>query len=242
MFLPIAFWSHGASKLNGHFERISSTLFLQRFRFRRACFRQARGTRAVLPTSELFCAGAFALPPCAPKSHTCPLPHVGVSGNPLIKNTNFIFIVVSFSLTPLEVMSLSVAWIPLPVASQGPSFSASRIEIFTFSFLGPIHSPHPHQRCAILPAACRSFLPPLRARNPKSVSRLQRKVSQGFLVPRSKKFPKQSQNSPPESQSGLFETLEIASRLFSDTFWTLAPESLRKTLSGFWARRGRRLL
>ena len=46
---------------------------------RRACFRQARVARAVLPPGALFRAGAFALPPCAPKSHLCPLPHLGPS-------------------------------------------------------------------------------------------------------------------------------------------------------------------
>ena len=47
--------------------------------FRRACFRQARFARAVLLPGALFRAGAFALPPCAPKSHIWPLPHLGVS-------------------------------------------------------------------------------------------------------------------------------------------------------------------
>ena len=46
---------------------------------RRACFRQARVARAVLPPSVLFGAGAFALPPCSPKSHMRLLPHLGVS-------------------------------------------------------------------------------------------------------------------------------------------------------------------
>ena len=46
---------------------------------RRVCFRQARVARAVLPPGALFRAGAFALPPCAPKSHMHPLPHLGVS-------------------------------------------------------------------------------------------------------------------------------------------------------------------
>ena len=44
---------------------------------RRACFRQARVARAVLPPGALFRAGAFAIPACAPKSHLCPLPHLG---------------------------------------------------------------------------------------------------------------------------------------------------------------------
>ena len=43
---------------------------------RRACFRQARVARAVLPPGALFRARAFALPPCAPKSQ---LPHLGLS-------------------------------------------------------------------------------------------------------------------------------------------------------------------
>ena len=44
---------------------------------RRACFCQARVARAVL--LPVVRAGAFALPPCAPKSHMRPLPHLGVS-------------------------------------------------------------------------------------------------------------------------------------------------------------------
>ena len=46
---------------------------------RRACFRQARVTRAVLPPGALFRARPFALPPGAPRSHMRPLPHLGVS-------------------------------------------------------------------------------------------------------------------------------------------------------------------
>ena len=46
---------------------------------RRACFRQARVARAVLSPGALFRAGAIAFPPCAPKSHMRPLPHLGVS-------------------------------------------------------------------------------------------------------------------------------------------------------------------
>ena len=45
---------------------------------RRACFRQARVAGAVLLPGALFHAGAFALPPCAPKSHMCPLPHLEI--------------------------------------------------------------------------------------------------------------------------------------------------------------------
>ena len=45
---------------------------------RRACFRQARVARAVLPPGTLFRARAFALPFCAPKSQLCPLPHLGL--------------------------------------------------------------------------------------------------------------------------------------------------------------------
>ena len=46
---------------------------------RRACFRQARVAQAVLLPGALFRAGAVALPPCAPKSHMRPLPHLGLS-------------------------------------------------------------------------------------------------------------------------------------------------------------------
>ena len=48
---------------------------------RRACFRQARVAQAVLLQVTLFHAGAFALPFCDPKSHMCPLPHLGLSDN-----------------------------------------------------------------------------------------------------------------------------------------------------------------
>ena len=56
---------------------------------RRACIRQARVARAVLPPSILFRARAFSLPPCAPRSHICPLPHLGVSGHHRIKSNNY---------------------------------------------------------------------------------------------------------------------------------------------------------
>ena len=46
---------------------------------RRPYFRQARVARAVLPPGALFRAGAFALAPCASKSHMRPLPHLGLS-------------------------------------------------------------------------------------------------------------------------------------------------------------------
>ena len=59
------FWAH-----------LFSSVFYSVSEFRRACFRQARVARAVLPP---FRARAFALPPCAPKSHMRPLPHLGVS-------------------------------------------------------------------------------------------------------------------------------------------------------------------
>ena len=45
---------------------------------RRACFRRARVARAVLPPGALFRVGAFTFPPCAPKSHMRPLPHLGI--------------------------------------------------------------------------------------------------------------------------------------------------------------------
>ena len=47
--------------------------------FGRACFRQARVARAMLPPGALFRARAFAFLPCAPKSHLHPLPHSGPS-------------------------------------------------------------------------------------------------------------------------------------------------------------------
>ena len=62
------FWAH-----------LFYSVFYHVSELRRACFRQARVARAMLPPGALFRAGAFALPPCAPKSHMRPLPHLGVS-------------------------------------------------------------------------------------------------------------------------------------------------------------------
>ena len=62
------FWAH-----------LFYSVFYSVSELRRPCFRQARVARAVLPPGALFRAGAFALPPCAPKSHMRPLPHLGVS-------------------------------------------------------------------------------------------------------------------------------------------------------------------
>ena len=59
--------------------RLFYSVFYSASELRRACFRQARVARAVLPPSALFRAGAFAFPPCAPTSHMRPLPHLGVS-------------------------------------------------------------------------------------------------------------------------------------------------------------------
>ena len=61
----------GASPFNSVFYNVSE--------LRRACFRQARVARAVLPPGALFRAGALALPPCAPKSHIWGFPHLGFS-------------------------------------------------------------------------------------------------------------------------------------------------------------------
>ena len=79
VLLPGAFWAHGASKM----AILGASLLLCILQ----CFgasegmlpRQARVAQAVLPPDALFRAGAFALPPCAPKSHMRPLPHLGVS-------------------------------------------------------------------------------------------------------------------------------------------------------------------
>ena len=68
VLLPGAFWR--TCFQNAHFGRISSTL----------CFTVFRSLGALLH------AGAFALPPRAPKSHICPLPHLGLSE--LIPETN----------------------------------------------------------------------------------------------------------------------------------------------------------
>ena len=80
----------GASRLyQAHFERTAlpkwplwAHLFYSVFysvsELRRACFRQARVTRAVLPPGALFRTAAFAFPPCASTSHMCPLSLLGV--------------------------------------------------------------------------------------------------------------------------------------------------------------------
>ena len=56
-----------------------SVCFYSVSELRSACFRQARVARAVLLASALFRAAAFAFPPCTPRSHMCPLPHLGFS-------------------------------------------------------------------------------------------------------------------------------------------------------------------
>ena len=50
----------------------------------RACFRQARVAQAMLPPGALFHAETFGLPPCAHKSHMCPLPPLGFSDTIMI--------------------------------------------------------------------------------------------------------------------------------------------------------------
>ena len=72
---------HGASKMAtlGASLLLSLLLFYSVSELRRSCFRQVRVARAVLPPGALFRTGAFALPPCAPKSHMCPPPHLGVA-------------------------------------------------------------------------------------------------------------------------------------------------------------------
>ena len=62
------FWAH-----------LFYSVFYSVSELRRARLCQAHVVRAVLPPGALLRAGAFALPPCAPKSHMRPLPHLGVS-------------------------------------------------------------------------------------------------------------------------------------------------------------------
>ena len=63
VLLPGAFWAHGASEM--------ATLGASLLPCVLQCseLSQARVARAVLPPGALFRAGAFALPPCASKSH-----------------------------------------------------------------------------------------------------------------------------------------------------------------------------
>ena len=70
VLLPSTFWAHGASKI----AILGASLLL--CILQRACFRQARVARAVLLPGALFRARAFALPPCSPKPHMRPLPHL----------------------------------------------------------------------------------------------------------------------------------------------------------------------
>ena len=65
VLLPGAFWAHGASKMATLGALLLPCVYSVS-ELRRACFRQARVVRAVLPPGALFPAVAFALPPCAP--------------------------------------------------------------------------------------------------------------------------------------------------------------------------------
>ena len=80
VLLPGAVWAHVLPKwpLWAH---LFYSVFYRISELRRACFRQARVAQAVLPPGALLHAGAFALPPCAPKSHMCPIPHLGLTDN-----------------------------------------------------------------------------------------------------------------------------------------------------------------
>ena len=75
VLLPGAFWAHGASKM----AILGAPLLLCIYsvsEFWRACFRQARVARAVLPPGALFRARAFALPP-RPQIPHAPTPTFG---------------------------------------------------------------------------------------------------------------------------------------------------------------------
>ena len=78
MLLPGAFWAHVLPKWP-FWAHLLYSLFYTVSELRTACLRQARVAQAMLPPGALFHAGAFALPPRAPKSHMCPLPHLGLS-------------------------------------------------------------------------------------------------------------------------------------------------------------------
>ena len=62
------FWAH-----------LFCSVFYSASELRRACFREACVAQPVLPPGALFHTVAFALLHCAPKSHMCPLPHLGFS-------------------------------------------------------------------------------------------------------------------------------------------------------------------
>ena len=69
----------GRTVLPNRFGRISSTLYVTVFQSLGGHTSARRVAQAMLPPGALFHAGAFALPPCAPKSHMRPLPHLGLS-------------------------------------------------------------------------------------------------------------------------------------------------------------------
>ena len=76
--LPGACWAHRASNMAILDASFCSVLYTVS-ELRRACFQQERVAEAVPPPGALFHARALAFPPCAPKSHVCPLPHLGFS-------------------------------------------------------------------------------------------------------------------------------------------------------------------
>ena len=82
VFLPCAFWAHVLPKWPLWAHLFYSVLYSVSG-LRRACFRQARVAQTVLPSGALFRAADFqggsTRHPCAPKSHMCPLPHLGLS-------------------------------------------------------------------------------------------------------------------------------------------------------------------
>ena len=79
MLLPGAFWAHGAPNMITLDASLPLCVFYSVAELRKACFRQARIARAVLPPGARLPGRAFALHPCAPKSHMRPLPLLGVS-------------------------------------------------------------------------------------------------------------------------------------------------------------------
>ena len=76
VLLPGAFWTHMLPEWP-RWAHLLYSVYYSVSDLRRGCFRQARVAQPVLLPSALFRAGAFALPPCAPKSHMCPLSHFG---------------------------------------------------------------------------------------------------------------------------------------------------------------------
>ena len=76
VLLPGAFWAHVLPKWP-FWAHLFYSVFYSVSELTTACFRQARVAQTVLPPGALLHAGAFAIPPRAPKSEHVPAPTFG---------------------------------------------------------------------------------------------------------------------------------------------------------------------